>query len=236
MKTLFRWYMTLAFWGMNALFIIVIFIPFCIVMLIKPKYGWSFAVVWGKFCVKSCFLPVKVIGQENIPAGPVVIACNHTSMLDIHLLLGYFPKKFHFLMKEELFKIPLFGTAVDLLGFYRVNRNNPKRAMETMQAVIAHLKQGESALIFPEGTRNPGIELLPFKNGMARLAAEAQIPILPIAVVGCNKVNPSTKKLLSWHPLEIRIGTPINPPFATDKPSIIALSEKVRQEIYTLKQ
>jgi 1-acyl-sn-glycerol-3-phosphate acyltransferase len=235
MKTLFRLYLTIAFWGMNILFIVVIFIPFCIIMLLRPQWGWHFAVAWGRCCVKSCFLPVKVVGRENIPAGPVILACNHTSMLDIHLLLGYFPKRFHFLMKEELFKIPLFGTAVTLLGFYPLNRSNPKRALETMQNVIAHLKEGESLMIFPEGTRNAGPDLLQFKNGMAKIAVEAQVPVLPIAVVGCNKVNPSTKKLLHWHRLEIRIGQPLNPPFGTNRSDIVALTEQTRQQVQQLK-
>jgi 1-acyl-sn-glycerol-3-phosphate acyltransferase len=71
---------------------------------------------------------------------------------------------------------------------------------------------------------------------MAKLAVDAQIPVLPIAVVGCSTVNPSTKKLLNWHPIEIRVGTPINPPFGTDKPSIVELTEKTRQKIQELKQ
>lgn len=236
MLNIFRWYLTIAFWSMNVLYTIAIFIPFCLLTPLNINIGRWFAIGWGKACVKICFLPVKVLGKENIPTGPVILAGNHTSMIDIHLVLGYLPKKFHFLMKEELFKIPLFGLAVKMLGFYPLNRKNPKRAMETMQAVIEHLKHGESVLIFPEGTRNPGVELLPFKNGMAKLAVESQIPVLPFAVVGCNKVNPSTKKLLNWHPLEIRIGTAITPPTATDKLSIVALTEQTRQAIQALKQ
>lgn len=236
MKNIFRWYMTLAFWGMNVLYIVVICVPFFLLTPLFPVIGRMFAIGWGRACVKSCFLPVKITGRENIPAGPLVIACNHTSMIDIHLVLGYLPKHFHFMMKEELFKIPIFGFAVAMLGFYPVNRKNPKRAYETMQNVIARLHKGETVMIFPEGTRNPQEELLPFKNGMAKLAADAQIPVLPIAVVGCNKVNPSTKKLLNWHPLEIRIGQPLYPPFGTDKPSIVELTERTRQAIYNLKQ
>ena len=234
LKNIFNLYLTLAFWSMNILYVITSFIPLLVVMALCPKYARAIAVGWARACMGVCFLPVKVIGKENIPQGPVIIACNHTSMLDIHLVLGYFPKPFAFLMKEELFKIPLFGTAVKLLGFLPVNRSNPRRAVETLKAAAASIHNGKSVLIYPEGTRNRENELLPFKMGIMRIAVDAQVPILPIAVVGCSKSLPSTKELMHWHRLEIHIGKPIPAPTENKQNQEIYL-ENLRQTIQQLK-
>jgi 1-acyl-sn-glycerol-3-phosphate acyltransferase len=210
-------------------------IPFLIISKIAPHWCYSFAVGWGRSVISSLFLKKTFQGFENIPDGPVIIASNHTSMLDIHLTLGYFPKKFHFLMKEELFKIPFLGTAAAVLGFYPVNRSNPRRAVELLNKVVDHIKnEGASILIYPEGTRNRSDELLPFKNGMAKLAAAAQVPILPIVVTGCKEVNPSIKKLFHYRPISIRVGKPVPPPATERKEDILQTTEIVRQAMIHL--
>ncbi|GBR72962.1 1-acyl-sn-glycerol-3-phosphate acyltransferase [Candidatus Termititenax aidoneus] len=161
------------------------FLPLLCMSFFLPKHARFVAVFWGRFLLWISGFRVNVKGLENIPQKPLIIASNHTSYFDIFIALGYLPVNFSFVMKEELFKIPIFGWAVRTLGYFPINRKNPHSAARSMAAMTQFLRGGGTLLIYPEGTRNTTAEpLLPFKSGMERLAKQAQTAVLPVAVLG----------------------------------------------------
>jgi len=117
------------------------------------------------------------------PRRPYVVVSNHESFADI-LLISHLPWEMKWLSKAELFRIPILGWTMWLVGDIPVKRGFGPSALEAMERCRRALQNRVSVMIFPEGTRSRTSELLPFKDGAFRLAIEAGVPILPLAVSG----------------------------------------------------
>jgi len=117
------------------------------------------------------------------PRRPYVVVANHESFVDI-LLLSHLPFEMKWLSKVEMFKIPVFGWLMRLADDVPLERGDRGSASTAMEECKDRLRKKVSVMIFPEGTRATGDELLPFKDGAFRLALETGTPILPIAVHG----------------------------------------------------
>ncbi len=118
------------------------------------------------------------------PRRPYLVVSNHESFVDI-LLISHLPWEMKWLSKAELFRIPVLGWLMRLAGDIPVDRGNPRAAAEAMVRCKAILRDEKvSVIIFPEGTRSETDEMLPFKDGAFRLAIDAGVPILPLAVSG----------------------------------------------------
>lgn len=123
------------------------------------------------------------------PRRPYVVVSNHESFADI-LLISHLPWEMKWLSKAELFRIPLLGWMMRLAGDVPVKRGFGPSAAEAMARCRAVLARRVSVMVFPEGTRSPTLELLPFKDGAFRLAIEAGVPVLPLAVSGTGPALP----------------------------------------------
>jgi 1-acyl-sn-glycerol-3-phosphate acyltransferase len=117
--------------------------------------------------------------------GPCVVVANHQSLLDI-VMLSRMPREMKWVSKEELFKLPWIGWLLRLTGDIAVRRGDPESGGEAIARAKAYLARGMSVMIFPEGTRSRDARLLPFKSGAFRLAIEAGVPVLPVAVWGTS--------------------------------------------------
>ena len=133
------------------------------------------------FLMKVIFRP-KIIGKENIPTdGSMVLAGNHTNILDPVLILASTKRTVHFLAKKELIDGP-FGFAFKHMGIIPVNRKiKDKTVLSTSETF---LKEGKLVGIFPEGTTEKGRGFLPFKLGAVKMANSTSTPILPFAIIG----------------------------------------------------
>jgi len=123
------------------------------------------------------------------PRRPYVVVSNHESFADI-LLISHLPWEMKWLSKAELFRIPIMGWMMWLAGDIPVKRGFGPSAVEAMERCREVLRQKVSVMIFPEGTRSKTAELLPFKDGAFRLAVEAGVPILPLALSGTGTALP----------------------------------------------
>ena len=117
------------------------------------------------------------------PRRPYVVVANHQSFVDI-LVISHLPWEMKWLSKETFFKIPLVGWMMRMAGDIPLVRGEKKSAVQAMKACAQRLDQRVSVMIFPEGTRSRDGELQPFKDGAFRLAIEAGVPVLPLAVNG----------------------------------------------------
>jgi 1-acyl-sn-glycerol-3-phosphate acyltransferase len=127
----------------------------------------------------------RVEGAWPEGRGPCVVVANHQSLLDI-VMLSRMPREMKWVAKEELFRIPWIGWLLRLTGDIAVKRGDAESGGEAIGRARAYLGRGMSVMIFPEGTRSRDARLLPFKSGAFRLAIEAGVPVLPVAVWGTS--------------------------------------------------
>lgn len=172
---------------------------------------------------------LKCEGAENIPAeGAVIIAPNHKSNFDPPAIGVCSPRVIHYMAKEELFKYTLVGAALRYFGTFPVKRGSIDRA--AIRQAVKELKNGEPLGIFPEGTRIRGSGIGRFHDGMASLALMTGTPILPVAVVGTEKLPKKEG------PLAVIFGKPIpvEKGRATDE-RMQAVNDQVRKALIDLR-
>lgn len=151
----------------------------------------------------------QIIGKQNVPkTGPVIIASNHMSYLDpIMIAFVAGPRPVNFMGKASLLKIPGFGRILRGLHTFPVNRG-----MADKGAIVQSLKilaSGEILLIFPEGSRQKTGKLGKPFPGVSAIALKTGTPIVPVGIIGTDKVKPNGSKLLRFPKLKAIIGEPI---------------------------
>jgi 1-acyl-sn-glycerol-3-phosphate acyltransferase len=165
--------------------------------------------------VRLLFRPV-VEGLENVPLdGPAILAGNHLSFSDSIFLPLVVKPKVTFLAKAEYFNSPgikgffmkLFFSGVGQVPIDRASGSAAKAALETGKRILAG---GNLLGIYPEGTRSPDGRLYRGKTGVARMALEAHVPVIPCAMVNTNLIQPIGKKLPKIMRVHIRIGKPLD--------------------------
>jgi 1-acyl-sn-glycerol-3-phosphate acyltransferase len=163
------------------------------------------------------------------PRRPYVVVSNHESFADI-LLISHLPWEMKWLSKAELFKVPVLGWLMWLAGDIPVRRGEGRSAVEALQRCRGVLKHRVSVMIFPEGTRSPTADMLPFKDGAFRLAIDSGVPILPLAVSGTGTALPKHGWLFGRSKAEVRVLEPIETAGLTVK-DVPRLRERVRDRI-----
>lgn len=143
------------------------------------------------------------------PRRPYVVVSNHESFADI-LLISYLPWEMKWLSKAELFRVPVVGWQMWLAGDIPVKRGFGPSAAEAMARCRYVLDEWKvPVMIFPEGTRSKTGEMLPFKDGAFRLAVEAGLPILPLAVAGTGPALRKHSWKMGRSKAEVRVLPPI---------------------------
>jgi 1-acyl-sn-glycerol-3-phosphate acyltransferase len=155
------------------------------------------------FFLRSVGASVKIKGLERIPPETCVFAANHTSSADPPAIVWSIPRRIAILLKRAIFQYPIVGQAFRLAHFIPVDRFNRDSAIDSLEEATSSLKNGQSFLIYPEGTRSPDGRLQKFKKGTAVMAIKAGVPIVPVACSGAHRVM--KKRELNITPGEIVI-------------------------------
>lgn len=151
----------------------------------------------------------RVVGAENVPRnGGVIVAPNHISYADPPVVGSALRRQVRFMAKEELFRIPLLGKAIHAVGAFPVKQKSADRT--AIRRAVTLLEQGELVCIFPEGTRNKSSELMEAELGIGMIALKAKVPIVPIALIGTDKLLPAHSPFLHFAKVEVRIGKPVD--------------------------
>jgi 1-acyl-sn-glycerol-3-phosphate acyltransferase len=192
-------------------------------------YLWL-ARLWSKSCLLAFGIRVQLHGAEHIQPGQnYVYAANHSSYMDIPILLAYIPDNLRLTLRSSLTRIPIWGWALLVGPFLILDRSNPKRAARMIRNAVERIRGGASVLFFPEGTRTADGAMQHFKRGAFHLAVEAKAPVLPVAIIGSYDMLPRNKWLPQWGcRAEIRIGEAIDPSEILAKSPVAERAEEMR--------
>ena len=172
----------------------------------------------------------RIAGKMPVdPRRPYVVVSNHESFTDI-LLISHLPWEMKWLSKAELFRVPILGWMMQLAGDVPLRRGFGPSAVEAMTRCREILGRKVSVMIFPEGTRSTTADLLPFKDGAFRLAVEAGVPILPLALSGTKPALPKHDWRFGRSRATVRVLEPVETAGLTID-EVPELRERVRQMI-----
>jgi len=161
-----------------------------LVGLVRPGAVQALSRVWSRLLLRLFRVEVVMRGQQHMPRGPAVYAANHSSSLDILVVLAHLPADVRIIYKRSLSFVPLLGWSIAVGGHIPIDRSNPFRARRSLQLAAQRMRAGTSVLVFPEGTRSPDGSVRHFKRGSFSLALEAGVPVVPLSLVGVKALVP----------------------------------------------
>lgn len=207
----------MAWFTMSLLFSIIMFPLVLLPASIRYDNRLIFFIcnLWSRWFVSATWITIGPIeGAENIPLvkqQPAIFIANHASLLDIPLIGMHLKKQPHIWISNDYSKIPLFGFMLKRM-FVLVKRHSAAHMSSVIKKTfdLAHNQQ-RHIIMFPEGTRHSDGNLHKFFSGFAVLAEKLNRPVIPIALVGCNKIFPKGSFLIdsSAPMVKMSIGKPI---------------------------
>ncbi|NTW49621.1 MAG: 1-acyl-sn-glycerol-3-phosphate acyltransferase, partial [Chlorobiales bacterium] len=181
---------------------------------------------WSKSCLWLVGVKVKVIGNENYDHdGTYVVVSNHASMTDIPAILVGIDLNLRLVAKEELGRIPIFGWGLHFGDFILIKRGQNKEALRSLFMAEEKLRDGKSVHLFADGTRSTDGSIKPFKRGAFLLAARANVPVLPVTILGSHRITGKGSFKMFPGTIRLVIDKPIDP----SQKSINAADELNRQ-------
>ncbi len=227
--------------ALTALYTVVSFVFFGIIAitlsLITGNSNWAHGIAraWSRSVLFVAGVKTRVEGLKHLKGqGPIIICSNHASQFDIPVLTALLPVQFRFVVKEELFRIPLFGLAMRRAGYIPINRKGGKAAMASLKRAAETVKKGTSVVIFPEGTRSPDGRLRPFKTGAILLGLKAGRPFVPVGISGSHRILPKGEVLPKGGEVVVRIGRPMEAPSRLDAKGREELVARIWTEVSRL--
>jgi len=189
--------------------------PFLLIAILFQKVLLLYRIGLGGVRLGLWLSGVKVVveGVQNLQRHrAAVYAVNHTSNVEppilFHVLAPLFPR-LRVLYKAELRKLPILVRAWDLAGFVPLERGNREQSLPAIDRAAAALREGNSFLIFPEGTRSRTGNLLPFKKGGFIMAISGQAPIVPVAILGARDALRKGSYIIQPVTVTVRFGEPV---------------------------
>jgi 1-acyl-sn-glycerol-3-phosphate acyltransferase len=190
--------------------------------------------VWSRGVLAAA--RVKLIIRTQVPldpARPYIFMANHLSQADIWALFVAVPFPVRMIAKKQLGRIPFFGWAMHAGRFIFIDRQNPIAARRSLEEAARRIHDGDSVLMFPEGTRSRDGKLGPFKKGGFHLAIASGADIVPCAIRGSREIIPRGSMLIRSGTISVDLGAPIPTAGLTDADRD-ALLVRVREQILAM--
>lgn len=151
---------------------------------------------------------LRVTGGRELPRGPAVVVANHPSATDPIFLAVALPERIVFLAAAEYLSWPLVGWAMRAYGCIPLRRGEVDS--QAIREALGALEAGRKVAVFPEGRISP--QQSPGRRGAALLASRAQVPLVPVAMIGTDRVFPLGARFPRLRRVEVRVGPPLPPP------------------------
>jgi 1-acyl-sn-glycerol-3-phosphate acyltransferase len=167
---------------------------------------------WVGWLLRVSGVTVEAQGIEHVDTRRAqLLLSNHSSFFDVLALSHILPKRYRFVGKKELTRVPLWGRAWQAAGHVAIDRTDTQRAIMSLDHVARLTRADQRAIVmFPEGTRSATGELQPFKKGPFMLALHARFPIVPVAVIGTRDILPKGSWRVRSGRIIVRFGVPID--------------------------
>lgn len=219
-----RWFVIWSlFFTMGLLMVLAA--PFASPRKLYPFTSWMF-----RLMVRAAGIRVTVVGRDRLaPGAGYVFMLHHASVLDHFVLAATVPDYLVALEKESNFRVPVYGWITRWWGNIPVVREDREKALAAIDLAKAKIRAGISVGIAPEGTRQVGGVLAPFKKGGFHLARETGAPIVAVALVGMTDRNPDKKFRLVGGPITVEFHSPI--PSGEGEGTLDVLVERVRERL-----
>ncbi len=165
---------------------------------------------WARVLLRIALCPVTVQHPERLRGlGPVVLAANHLSYYDTPVLFAKLPFQFRILAKAGLWKLPFIGWYLQRSGQVSIDQTSARAGVASLGRGAKTLQAGLPLMVFPEGGRTETGELQPMAAGAAWMAIKAQVPLVPLTLIGTYELLPIHVYALHPRPLKLVVGEPI---------------------------
>lgn len=223
-----RTLLVLAWWGFWTLLNGIWGIPW--MLLTGRADGVYKMAVWGAHLgAKMGGARIEVRGRESLRAGQCYIfMSNHVSNMDPPIVIPLVPGRTSVLVKKELFRIPVLGTAMKLARLVPVDRSNREAAIASIREATEVLNSGLHMTVFPEGTRSADGRMRPMKKGPFYLAEESGVPVVPVTIAGSYEMWPKHRFVIHPGPVVLTFHKPLTVAEAGGREALMAA---VRQAI-----
>jgi 1-acyl-sn-glycerol-3-phosphate acyltransferase len=170
----------------------------------------AIARLWARTLLLISLSPVKIVGADKLHVHETAVyASNHLSYMDTPVLFARLPFQFRILAKQGLWKVHFIGWYLNHSGQVPVDMNSPRSLIASLNRGVATLKQGLPLVLFPEGGRSATGQLQTMMSGCAYMAIKAQVPLVPLTLVGTYELLPIHVYSLHPRPLLVVVGDPI---------------------------
>ncbi|MNX58244.1 1-acyl-sn-glycerol-3-phosphate acyltransferase [compost metagenome] len=166
----------------------------------------------GKGCLEDAQIELIVKGLDQLDLSkPYLFMSNHQSLYDIPILFAALKGRLRMVAKKELFKVPIWGQALQVAEFVSIDRKDRYKAVQSLKEAARLMQSGINVWMAPEGTRSRDGKLLPFKKGGFMLALETGAQIVPVAINGAwTVIPPKSFRLRLGQRVEVEFGAPID--------------------------
>ncbi|HJU83055.1 MAG TPA: lysophospholipid acyltransferase family protein [Holophagaceae bacterium] len=210
--------------------------------LLAPFLGgsrafWTVAPGYIRLVARLFGIRRRLEGWEELPAEiregrrPVVFVGNHASLFDPPLMISTLPSHPVFIAKRELALVPFLGWVIWLADFIFIDRGRLERAKASLASAVRRVHEGQSVVVFPEGTRSRSGELLPFKKGSFLLAKEAGAEVVPVAIHGGSVILPPGSWRVAPGDYRMTLGAPLHADGFEDPEGLRAATEARLREM-----
>ncbi len=207
---------------LHLLWMALTVVPYTLAILVVRLFGapthvrYRIARAWLKLSTDAARvimgIRTRITGMEHLPKDPgqgVVLLVKHQSTYETFLMPAIMPRPLAYVFKKELLQIPFFGWSIGSLDMIHIDRSQRARAfVKVLQQGRALLARGTWVIMFPEGTRTARGEKGDYKSGGTRLAIEAGVPVVPVAVTSA-KVWPRKAFVKRPGTVDVSVGRPI---------------------------
>lgn len=158
---------------------------------------------WARACVTISGANVAVLHADRLKAQPAVYVCNHLSYMDTPVIFSSLPFQFRIVARHDLWSLPFIGWWLRRSGQVPVDVVNPRASIASLVGAVRTLQSGMPLFIFPEGGRTETGDLAKFLNGPAFMAIRAQLPLIPMALIGTHELLPIHAS--EFHPVPVTL-------------------------------